>query len=340
MPLSTKHYEYDIFTCLPRLISNVLLSILYLRRNIVSLIDLRIFYSHNDQAYRLMRSSSGVPVRVKREVMSDFHFYYCPRFLLTVTLSPPIPQLSVSIPSITTTVVSGFFPRTFWKHILKVSAQKLDSIEGHFALLFLSIIEIHESNGVVVIFDDTSFGDGQTANVSSEVLQKLRGTEKHGFAVDPPRLVPYTTRKLHVRQRLFGIRHEFTSKQAGKGLNRHQKVRMATTPTACDRIISAARHDAMDMRMIDHGTTPGVQHRQNADLCARYTWDSGPVASEIGRCRFLVFWIRFTQSGEWFGIGRLRENTPLHACQICPPRFPVIFLPTLGYPVVVMVGHI
>ena len=152
--------------------------------------------------------------------------------------------------------------------MLKVSAQKLDSIEGHFAFLFLSIIEIHKRNGIIVIFDDTFFGDSHPANVSSQVLQKLRNTEKCGFAVDHPRLVKYATRKLHVRQSLFGICHEFTSKQDGKGFNRHQIPWMAATPTASDRIISAARYDAMDMRMIDHGTTPGVQYRHDADLCA------------------------------------------------------------------------
>ena len=39
---------------------------------------------------------------------------HCPRFLLTVTVSPPIPQLSVSTSSITTTVVCGFLSSTFW----------------------------------------------------------------------------------------------------------------------------------------------------------------------------------------------------------------------------------
>src|SRR3990172_11068508 len=37
-----------------------------------------------------------------------------PRFRRTVTVSPPIPQLSVSTSSMTTTVVAGFFPRTLW----------------------------------------------------------------------------------------------------------------------------------------------------------------------------------------------------------------------------------
>jgi len=159
--------------------------------------------------------------------------------------------------------------------MLKVSAQKLDSIYGHVAFLFLSIIEIHESNGVIVIFDDTFFGDCYPPDVSSQVLQKLRGTEKRRLAVDHPRLVPYASRKLYVRQRLFGVCHEFAPKQDGEGLDRHQIVWMAATPTASDRIISSARHDAMNMRMIDHGTTPGVQHRHDADLCADILWIPG-----------------------------------------------------------------
>ena len=60
--------------------------------------------------------------------------------------------------------------KSFWQHVLKVSAQKLDAIYGYFALLFLLIMEIHESNGVIVIFDDTVFGDGDPPDVSSQIL--------------------------------------------------------------------------------------------------------------------------------------------------------------------------
>ena len=57
--------------------------------------------------------------------------------------------------------------KSFWQDVLKVSTQKLDSIERHLTLLFLSIIEIHESNGVAVILNDTVFGDGHPADVPS-----------------------------------------------------------------------------------------------------------------------------------------------------------------------------
>ena len=88
--------------------------------------------------------------------------------------------------------------KSFWQDVLKVSTQKLDSIERHLTLLFLSIIEIHESNGVAVILNDTVFGDGHPADVPSSVFQKLIGSEKGGLTVDHPWLVPYASRKLHV----------------------------------------------------------------------------------------------------------------------------------------------
>lgn len=55
---------------------------------------------------------TGSPRRIAAEPASASRNPYFPAWRRSVTLSPPMPQLSVSTSSITTTVVAGFFPST------------------------------------------------------------------------------------------------------------------------------------------------------------------------------------------------------------------------------------
>ena len=76
---------------------------------------------------------------------------------------------------------------------------------------------------------------------------------------------------------------EQAAEQAREHAHRQEEARPAGDPARAVGREAAARHDAMDMRMMVQGLAPGVQHGDEADLGAEMLGIGGDRAQRLGR---------------------------------------------------------
>ena len=69
------------------------------------------------------------------------------------------------------------------------------------------------------------------------------------------------------------VLQEQATKQAREHAHRQEEAGAASDPARAVERGAAAGHDAMNVRMVLQGLTPGMEHRDDADLARPDAWD-------------------------------------------------------------------
>jgi len=122
---------------------------------------------------------------------------------------------------------------------------------------------------------DSVVADRDAVNIATEVVDESFDSRRGRFGKNHPGLFQKLIRKLNVWQSLPGYLQKHAAKYLGQGLNRNQKTLAGVPPEKT--IDTAGRNNTMDMRMVFHGCSPGVQHRGYSGLAA----DEFAVCSQL-----------------------------------------------------------
>src|SRR3954447_3878917 len=132
-------------------------------------------------------------------------------------------------------------------------------------------------------------GDGDPMSVAAEIGQHLSRSAEGLLGVDDPVDPPQgdemargpvgigeTCKAAEEAQPSCGkgggeALEEQPSEQTGERLHGEEEVSLAVDPTRCVHRQSAARDDAVKVRMMGESLPPGVKHRDGADLGAEAT---------------------------------------------------------------------
>lgn len=164
------------------------------------------------------------------------------------------------------------------------TADKLVGIEGHHLLgAARSIILPTEGNLVVIDPDEAGIGDGDAMGVAAEIGQHLFGSGKWRLGIDHP--VDATccfkgsiegdrigqtgdvAEELKLAQ-VVGLLQLFkkqSAEQPRQNPHRQEEFWPAGNPAGLIGRQSAARHDAMDMRVVVQVLAPGMPQRMSGD---------------------------------------------------------------------------
>ena len=151
-----------------------------------------------------------------------------------------------------------------WQDVLEETVQELKDGQGHFAGLTGIGLAIMEGDGSFIVMQDGRVGQGDTVDVTREVLLRLL-TITHGFYVHHPVDVPdfgrngsegFRGEPLH-----SGL--EPRAEEAGERRCRHQEPVLGPAPDTC-AVKAATGNEVMDVGMIYHGVCPGMQQGGNS----------------------------------------------------------------------------
>jgi hypothetical protein len=84
-------------------------------------------------------------------------------------------------------------------------------------------------------------------------------------------------------ERVLETFQEETAEETGQDADRQEEARSAGDPASPIDRETAARDDAVQMWMMDESLSPGVQHCEEADLCAEMCGVGGDGAKRLGR---------------------------------------------------------
>lgn len=181
------------------------------------------------------------------------------------------------------------------------TADELVGIERHPLLAAAcSVILPSECDAIVVHADEAGIGDGDAMGVAAEIGQHLFGSGKWRLGIDHP--VDMTrrfkgsiegdrtdqtgdvTEELKLppvvgRAQLFEKQPPEQPRQNPHG---QKEVRPKGDPSGLVGRQSAAWYDAVDMRVILQVLAPGVQYRNEANLCAEMPGIGGKPAQRLG----------------------------------------------------------
>src|SRR6266851_2805150 len=171
------------------------------------------------------------------------------------------------------------------------TADELRAIERHHLLaIAVPVILPAEADLAVVHGQQPVVGDGDTVGVASDIVEDLGWSGKRPLRVDHPLGVPDRRQIPPERGRFMkvAVRGEkvqlpsgerlpqVVQEQAPEHLRQHRDRKKvswpAGDPARSIRRDPAARNQKMNMRMVLKGLPPGVQHTQEADLCAEMLW--------------------------------------------------------------------
>src|SRR6266542_4419908 len=126
--------------------------------------------------------------------------------------------------------------------------------------------------------------------VAAEVIEDLRRTSERAFGIDDPFDVAVSAQEVaeglgvgqgfkvakelqfSLVEGLFEVEEELSTKHAGKDFDRKKEVRTAGKPTCVIQRQSTPWNDAVHVRVVHQRLSPGVQHREEADLGSDVFW--------------------------------------------------------------------
>jgi len=113
---------------------------------------------------------------------------------------------------------------------------------------------------------DSVVADCDAMNIAPEVVDESFDSRRGRFGKNYPILFQKLIRELDIWQNLPGYLQKHATKDFGQGFDRNQKTLAGVPPEKT--IDTTGRNNAMDMRMVFHGCSPGVQHRSYSGLAA------------------------------------------------------------------------
>ena len=150
-------------------------------------------------------------------------------------------------------------------------------------------ITISEGHGAILEAFDSIVGDRDSVDVAADVAEDLSSVTGV-LAVDDPLSTPGIGRGLGPETRLVKSITDLAPEDDGERPNRHEKAAVAwLSPHRAERIPTACRGEDVDMRVVPHVASPGVQNRDHPQ--------AGPDVLRIGREQGQGFGSRPDQDG-------------------------------------------
>lgn len=171
------------------------------------------------------------------------------------------------------------------KHVEKEPAKELEGVEAHGSLnVLIGVVLVAESDLAVVEGDQPLIGDGDAMGVSGEVLEHLLGTAERGLGVNHPVFISkgleptfpclgmFEFAKVAVETKLLVLPGSLKSgeklspEEPAQESNGQKEPLSAVHPALFIKAQASAGNDAMEMRMVMEGLSPGVQNGETGDL--------------------------------------------------------------------------
>lgn len=170
--------------------------------------------------------------------------------------------------------------------MLQESPEKFVGGEGHLLGPTVAVVAVAEGHGVVGAGDEGAIGDGRAVNVAAEVAEDRVVSVDHGLGVDDPARAGAEGGDRHAREHLSRRGEKLSGEEASEWLDGHEEAPSSTGHRMPGAIGSecAARHDHVNVRVVDEGAGPGVEHGEHTDLAAQVALVGGELG-EGGVCR-------------------------------------------------------
>lgn len=168
------------------------------------------------------------------------------------------------------------------EHMLEKSSDELLGRKGHHFPGIFSRVFVAESDPTIIDGKDAAVGDGNPVHIAGKIVEDLLRPLHTRLAVDHPIFFPDGVREHHLRESLSGKLHEPGTEDLGEGSDRHQKAFPGGNPPGA--IQTSSRDKTVDVRMIDHGSGPGMHNRENADLPSNVVGIESELHEGVG-CR-------------------------------------------------------
>ena len=151
------------------------------------------------------------------------------------------------------------------QHVLQEAAQELEGLQIDMPPLAGGAVTVRPAQLPIGQPCERPIAGGGLEDVAAQVTQRV-GAGAHRRAVRDPTLFPDARRD--VLQRRGVMAREALAEQGAsvvaQGLDRHQELFAGGHPGALVPTQPAAGHQEVDVRMMDQGAAPGVQHAQHA----------------------------------------------------------------------------
>ena len=173
----------------------------------------------------------------------------------------------------------------------KEAANELVRIEGHdLGLIVMTIILPTEGGTAVDEADKAGIGYRDSMGITSEISQDLLWSAERWLSVDHPLGTAQRSElfgkdgwlgelcKIAEEAQVPGIEcrlqalKEQSAEKPGKHAHRQEEAWSTANPMRAVEGWTAARHDAMHMRMMMQVLSPCMKHGHNADLGAQMLW--------------------------------------------------------------------
>lgn len=103
------------------------------------------------------------------------------------------------------------------------------------------------------------------------------------LAVDNPSLLPDIGRGLFKQAGLFQSGAHFGGEDLRQGFDRNQKLRiLGLNPVGAIKREASGSDKHVDVRVVEHGAGPGVQHREHPQTCAKKSRICSQLLQGIG----------------------------------------------------------
>jgi len=181
------------------------------------------------------------------------------------------------------------------------AANELVGVERH-CLGFVAdaVILPAEADAAVLAGEETTIGDGDAMGIAAEIVEHLLGSAERAFGVDDPGDAAQGGKvageggrfgecgeiaeeaQPAVRERIEQAFEEKAAVEPREDVDWQEEAGAAGDPTSIGRE-AAARHDAMDVRVMGQGLAPAMQDRDHADLGAEMFGIGADGADRLGR---------------------------------------------------------
>jgi len=179
----------------------------------------------------------------------------------------------------------GRMPKTEVPHLMKALGQNMLQIAAHedvsrqgaSPVLAGGAVFVAEGDAVAVTSDNPAIGDGDTEDVTGEIVEHRIGAVLPGRDMHHPALGPDLGRQGEIRKARFEDGTKAAAYQLGQHPGGEEKVVPGRMPDVTIRRQAAAGHQAMDMGVIVEFLRPRMQDCKHAWCAADPFW----IADEI-----------------------------------------------------------
>jgi len=187
------------------------------------------------------------------------------------------------------------------EHMLEEAFEELRTRESGALDPLRLIVSITEGDVCIVDGFDAAVGNGNAEDIAAEIFENLfAGTGV--FGVNDPIFLPHRAGNFFKEAGSAQSRTELGAKNERECSDRNQKRWIAGLNPACAVQREAARGDEhMNVRMVEHGSRPGMQHREHTQPRSNITGILGQFLKGIGSGLY-------EKTIEFFGVSP-RERT-------------------------------